>query len=327
MNGKLQIALCIMVFLCANIRINGAVITSSQNGNWNSASTWDLNRVPANSDTINVNHAVEIPNKATISLNDVDIFVAVSLSMVNQSTLTLNNASTMTLYLNATFSRTTGNGAASIGGTSLMSNGSGVQQTGLATADLNGWSAGTGLPVTLVNFTADQVESYNRIRWTTGSELNNDYFELQRNLNGTWELLEVINGAGTTNQTQHYECKDEDVDNNSIVYYRLKQVDINGEFVYSQIISISHAIVLDDDFTFYQSGATLNISANFGEQDINKLVIVSSEGKLIKEIDLNNFKAENEVKIDLETVPDGWYVLSVISNDNVLNKKILLSKK
>lgn len=95
------------------------------------------------------------------------------------------------------------------------------------------------LPVELTWFSASVTNSgTGLLEWRTASELNNDRFEVQRSENGIdFTTLGSVDGAGTTNKENDYRFEDT-APILSLVYYRLKQIDFNGEFEYSNIVSL-----------------------------------------------------------------------------------------
>ncbi len=96
------------------------------------------------------------------------------------------------------------------------------------------------LPIELISFTGKKLNNANFLKWEVASQLNNDFFTVERSLNGyDWVTVETIPGAGTTTQQEKYGVVDSRYDN-LINYYRLKQTDFNGEFEYSKIISIDN---------------------------------------------------------------------------------------
>lgn len=95
------------------------------------------------------------------------------------------------------------------------------------------------LPIELVEFNGTNKDEYNDIFWVTATELNNDYFTLEKSVDGlTWELITTIDGAGSTSTPKFYEYKDYNYTRNSVNYYRLSQTDFNGYKEYFDIISI-----------------------------------------------------------------------------------------
>lgn len=106
-------------------------------------------------------------------------------------------------------------------------------------------STGSVLPVQLLGFEANKVKDHVLLTWQTASEKNNAYFEIERSADG--EVFETIapkvKGQGTTQIRHDYAFTDEDAstfakNNGPTIYYRLKQVDVDGTFVYSEIRSI-----------------------------------------------------------------------------------------
>jgi hypothetical protein len=85
------------------------------------------------------------------------------------------------------------------------------------------------LPIELYSFTVNTTNVYNRIEWLTASESNNDYFIIERSADGiNWEIIYKINGAGNSTSNIKYEYYDYNFIN-EINYYRLTQIDFNGQ--------------------------------------------------------------------------------------------------
>ncbi|REJ84308.1 MAG: T9SS C-terminal target domain-containing protein [Bacteroidetes bacterium] len=98
-----------------------------------------------------------------------------------------------------------------------------------------------GLPIVLTNFAVKLLKDSVRISWETTSELNNDYFTVERSANGqNFETVTHRNGAGNSVHTIQYESYDPSpLPGQS--YYRLKQTDYDGKFTYSEIKSVKNA--------------------------------------------------------------------------------------
>ena len=97
------------------------------------------------------------------------------------------------------------------------------------------------LPIELALFEGFNRINYNLINWVTASELNNDYFTLERSTDGLcWNNIASIKGAGTVSTPSFYSYKDHTLINNTINYYRLKQVDFDKTSTYSNIIYIEN---------------------------------------------------------------------------------------
>jgi hypothetical protein len=96
------------------------------------------------------------------------------------------------------------------------------------------------LPIELSSFTAKYVNNYNYVEWVTETEINNDYFRLERSVDGeNWIVLDKINGVGTTQVQQKYNYIDRGFEN-EINYYKLTQVDFDGTKHNKGVISINN---------------------------------------------------------------------------------------
>ncbi|MEH0157248.1 hypothetical protein V6R21_24255 [Limibacter armeniacum] len=90
----------------------------------------------------------------------------------------------------------------------------------------------TILPVEMIFFSAKRQSSDVMLTWATASEVNNDYFEIQRSTDGkNFEIIGSVNGNGDSQARIDYEFIDTNAPKGT-VYYRLKQVDYNGKFEY-----------------------------------------------------------------------------------------------
>ena len=94
------------------------------------------------------------------------------------------------------------------------------------------------LPIELVEFTGWYNGVENELHWTTATEINSDYFEIQRSLNGIdFMTIGTTPAAGNSMELLNYIFYD-DAPGSGINYYRLKMVDIDGSYDYSNIIAI-----------------------------------------------------------------------------------------
>lgn len=98
---------------------------------------------------------------------------------------------------------------------------------------------GVPLPVELLSFSGKALDNgTNEITWVTATEMNNAYFVVEKSYDGEqWRFVKQVEGAGYSDQVLHYTI----VDEKTLIgttYYRLKQVDYNGDFKYYDPISI-----------------------------------------------------------------------------------------
>lgn len=104
--------------------------------------------------------------------------------------------------------------------------------------NVSNWTATGVLPVTLTNFSGYKYKGGNKLVWTTASEINNDFFILQKSANAkNYVDVGIIDGHGNSNVVNNYEYFDYSPFSN-ITYYRLKQFDFDGAYQYSKIIAL-----------------------------------------------------------------------------------------
>jgi hypothetical protein len=139
----------------------------------------------------------------------------------------------------------TGNGPWTEAGTHVKPTGTITQpvikRTGV-TSGFSDWGIGGGidnpLPIDLLSFTAKYQDGKVLLNWATGSEINNDYFTLERSRDAvSAEIIGFVEGAGNSSHTLHYQFIDHDP-LPGISYYRLKQTDYDGSFEYSQWVAV-----------------------------------------------------------------------------------------
>lgn len=115
-----------------------------------------------------------------------------------------------------------------------------VQRTGMRGFSDFGTGAASGtLPIELLTFSGKKVGQKNFLEWVTGTEINNDYFVLEKSNSGIlFDEITIIDGAGNSNGVLTYSFLDNEP-HSPVTYYKLKQVDFDGRYTYSDIISVN----------------------------------------------------------------------------------------
>ncbi|MFK7773065.1 MAG: SdrD B-like domain-containing protein [Saprospiraceae bacterium] len=164
------------------------------------------------------------------------------------------------------------------------------------------------LPVQLISFEAQLINgSQVLLKWATASEINNRHFVVERSADGTdFRPIGLVEGNGTTNLINHYSLDDTDPFYGAN-YYRLKQVDYNGDSEYSPIATV---IVSGDnipDVIVYPNPVmhttTLRVVTPF-ETDA-QIEIISQSGKIIKVLTME--AGANSKQLDLSNYSAGIY--------------------
>ncbi len=174
------------------------------------------------------------------------------------------------------------------------------------------------LPVKLVSFDADLLEDNTvHIQWKTASEINNDYFEVQKRIDNDFVALGRMDGANNSNVLIHYHSYDLNPIE-GVNYYRLKQVDFDGKISYSNIVSVDNS--LESSTIIYPNPS--NGEFSFVSNDDVEVVIYNSMGQ---EVYRNYFYADIVNLIDIQKNPKGIYFLSYkCSADRAEIKKLIV---
>ena len=235
---KILILLTIF-FIIITLSSYSSTCTAIASGNWGSASTWDCGHVPICPDNIT------IPNGFTVTVNvsptytcSIVITVSGVLQFQNGKKIDLQNSSS-TINITSTGSILSGGG----GGSSNLIDIGGVNVWKSSEGPITGPTTMTpswALPIELISFTGEEIDDYNFLKWITASEINNDFFTIEKSLDGiNFEPLNNIDGAGNSTSILHYSLTDNLP--YEITYYRLRQTDFNGIFKDSEIIAVTRS--------------------------------------------------------------------------------------
>lgn len=177
-------------------------------------------------------------------------------------------------------------------------------------------SACTPLPIELFNFYLENLSNRIVINWQTLSEHNNAYFEIQKSTNAKdFEKIGTVEAAGNSAELLMYSFVD--VEKNGVVYYRLKQVDFDGNYTYSQILSSENATKT----VFYPNPSNGSINLSISNEN-STVSIVNSMGNVVYR---ESFSDKGNYIIDLKNQANGVYWLEVISNEDTTIEQLILS--
>ncbi len=182
-------------------------------------------------------------------------------------------------------------------------------------------------PVTLSSFTAKLQNNDGILYWTTENELNNDHFEIERSEDGIkFSIRGNVVGNLTTASTNYYTFTDKINSGISIVYYRLKSVDIDGKSYYSKIIALKIKGNANDNFSVFPNPFESNIKITLSSKEDKEVQfrIISFNGKEIINRKVTLQKGDNVVVLkDLEKIAAGSYILEINTGTEKMIKKII----
>lgn len=175
------------------------------------------------------------------------------------------------------------------------------------------------LPVELISFEGHAAKQGNKLYWRTASEESNRGFEIERSSNGhTWKLIGFVTGSGTTNETKHYSFWDESP-MNGISYYRLKQIDFDGSFAFSDVLAIRGNSDENDVVAVYPSivfSDNINIEFYAPQEQEIIIEIVDLTGRRISNYAFKTLKGRQKRQLDISTLNKGAYYLRMSANNS-----------
>jgi hypothetical protein len=187
------------------------------------------------------------------------------------------------------------------------------------------------VPVELTSFTANVVSGKVNLNWQTATETNNSGFNVERKSFDAhdWNTLSFINGNGTTTEPQSYSFVDENVAAGKYLY-RLKQVDFNGMFEYSN--EIETIINAPDKFSLNQNypnpfNPSTTIEFQLPKETFVTLKVYNILGKEVASL-VNEQKAAgvHKINFDASVLPSGLYIYKISTGNFEQTRKMLLLK-
>lgn len=178
-------------------------------------------------------------------------------------------------------------------------------------------------PVLLLSFTGRlQTNNTTLLNWQTTAELNNDYFDVERSTDGiNFVAIDRVKGKGTTSLPHNYSLVDKKPAN-GINYYRLRQVDFDGHFVYSNIVMAQLKIKPAVTVVYNSPANAINI--NFTESQNNAVIrLLGDNGQLIKSVPASNIKS---YLMQLPVLATGVYILQIINEKMNYTEKVFIRR-
>lgn len=211
----------------------------------------------------------------------------------------------------------------------VYQNGQPPTQTTIDFTGVAALSCNFPLPITLSDFSGINQGNENLLSWIVQSQYNNDYFTVERSLNGiNWQVVGRVEGEGTSDRPMFYDLRDPSP-YFPITYYRLKQTDFDGEYNYSHIISISSLKDLDGEFIGHLSPnpasgyATFNYNGTDVTTPLN-VQIVNEMGKVINNLTFMNIFKGMPQTIGTSELANGTYQIIFTQGDKRQVQKLVI---
>jgi hypothetical protein len=326
----------------------------STGGAWTTASNWDVgvspayNPTTATSITINSNVTLssnfELKTGTTLTINNgFTLTITGNVQFDNGSILmvqggghlvvngnVINNNNSNDINVNGTITingNFTGGVGSALGGTGSMGITGTVTTTGTGTvfgSTVDCTTPGTcnssaqdPLPIELLYFDVKQDGTETRLTWSTASEINNDFFTIERTVDGVhFDVIGTIQGAGNSTSVLNYSIDVSPL--NTISYYRLKQTDYDGKSSYSNLIMVS----LDKnlDFILYPNPTHGLINLQVSSNDLS-VIICDIYGRTVYS---QMFLQKNIVDLT-GVLPVGVYTINVTAAQKTYTRRLIIN--
>ena len=177
------------------------------------------------------------------------------------------------------------------------------------------------LPVELVDFQAKKIDNSKvQLTWKTASEINNEGFEIEHSTDGrNWDYLDFVDGNGTSNKVHYYEFSHENP-SKGVNYYRLRQLDFDGQFEYSVIRSVEFDQWSNSIQVFPNPATTYSNIQLPDSYDEARIIVSDLNGRTVFEQKLEG--GNPSYSIDVSTWQSGMYLIQVQMDGRVTTHKL-----
>lgn len=178
------------------------------------------------------------------------------------------------------------------------------------------------VPIELIYFNVKPEGNQAVLEWATATELNNSHFEVQRSLDGkSWKNIKNVRDKGNSFITTTYKTKDE-APAPTLNYYRLKQVDLDGSYKYSETKALDFRGILTSQKVYF-SGDKLVLKLNGDEVSPMEISVTTIDGRNLYTEQITTSGSNNISLKHLPHLKQGIYLLQIKKNNEVTTYKIL----
>lgn len=183
------------------------------------------------------------------------------------------------------------------------------------------------LPVTFIGFNVVCESSGYRLKWSTASEHNSDRFDIERSEDGlTWSNIGSQPAQGFSNQTTNYEFRDFQHCLQCQSYYRIKQLDLDGQFKYSPILTADCS--KNETFVSLSPNPThekVNLSINLNRNDYIDVAITDLSGATVQYQEMNGQQGNNVFEIDVSQLESSYYLILIKTSTEAFTERLQIA--
>lgn len=163
-------------------------------------------------------------------------------------------------------------------------------------------------PTELTLFDAVPFGDIVRVKWQTASELNNDYFTVERSTDAlVWESLAQVDGAGTSTTRKDYRINDPNP-YRGISYYRLRQTDFDGHFTHSPVVSVLMEELSNPDLLIYPNPVYTQVTIQGSVEAMKEVRIFHISGQEVTGQTRVLNQTANTLTLDMSGLVKGLYL-------------------
>lgn len=189
------------------------------------------------------------------------------------------------------------------------------------------------VPVEMLSFTTTLNGSEIRLLWSTATELNNKGFEIERSVNNNNNFIAIgfVEGNGSSTETNHYSFTDNfQLSGVNNLYYRLKQIDYDGTYSYSNVVNVGFEAL--SDYALIQNypnpfNPSTKIEFKLPEEGFVTLKVFNVLGNEVSSL-VNEVRqaGRHSVYFDASALPSGVYFYTIEVNNYTSSRKMMLLK-
>lgn len=180
----------------------------------------------------------------------------------------------------------------------------------------------SALPISFSYFNAEKLfDNKVNLKWKTSTEVNSNYFSIERTVNGVdFEEIAQIKSTGSSKNNSTYYYQDQII-NENIIYYRLKEIDFDGSYMYSDIVSIEGIKSKNIVKNIFPNPSSSNVKIDFNaiSDGILNYQIVNYVGQIVSEKEIHVSSGNSIIDIDISSLNKGVYFIKVSFNENEYN--------
>lgn len=184
------------------------------------------------------------------------------------------------------------------------------------------------LPIELIHFEAKVVNQIVKLKWITASELNNDFFTIEKSKDGeSFEIVALLAGSGTSAIRKEYTAEDRSPFIGRS-YYRLKQTDFDGTITYSHLVTVELLVERGGVVALYpnpvENYSMFTIEYDAGENETVTIIVYDMSGKVIQWKQQSTRPGNNTFMLQPQFESNGYYLVKVQGKNRIQTFKLLV---